>query len=255
MGVIKTAQEIQCMREGGAILANGLQLLMQKARPGMTTNQLDKLFVEYIHTQGATASFLGYSGYPKSICTSVNNEVVHAIPSDRVLKEGDIIGLDCGVRYKGYCTDMARTIGIGKISAENQQLIDVTRQSLANAIPLLRAGNHIGDIGHAVESSIRPHGYGIVRVLVGHGVGTHVHEDPQVPNYGKAGTGLPLQVGMVLCVEPMVNRGGDDVEFDEDDGWTVRTEDGSMSAHFEDTIAITENGPEVLTRPTDLTVL
>lgn len=250
MGVIKTAKEIQCMRESGAILADALYMLIDVAKPGMTTNDLDKLFADYIQSRGATASFLGYSGYPKSICTSVNDEVVHAIPSDRVLKEGDIIGLDCGVRFKGYCTDMARTIGIGKISAENQQLIDVTRESLAAAIPLLRAGNRIGDIGHAVESVVKPHHYGIVRVLVGHGVGTHVHEDPQVPNYGKAGTGQKLEVGMVLCVEPMVNIGDDEVEFDEEDGWTVRTLDGSMSAHFEDTIAITADGPEVLTTPT-----
>jgi methionyl aminopeptidase len=249
MGIIKTAAEIQCMREGGAILADALYMLVEKAKPGMTTNELDRLFLDYITQRGATPSFTGYSGYPKAICTSVNDEVVHALPSDRVLQDGDIIGLDCGVRYKGYCTDMARTIAIGTIPKETQQLIDVAAESLQRAIPMLRAGNRIGDIGHAVQSYVEPFGYGIVRVLVGHGVGAKVHEDPQVPNYGKAGTGKVLEVGMVLAVEPMVNMGTEDVEFDEEDGWTVRTADGSLSAHFEDTIAITADGPVVLTQP------
>lgn len=250
MGLIKTTAEIQCMREGGAILADALYMLISHAKPGMTTNELDRLFAEYIAKRAATASFLGYSGYPKSICTSVNDEVVHAIPSDRILQDGDIIGLDCGVRYKGYCTDMARTIGIGTITPEAQQLIDVTAESLRRAIPMLRVGNRIGDIGHAIQSYVDPFGYGIVRVLVGHGVGAKVHEDPQVPNYGKAGTGKKLEVGMVLAIEPMLTLGTHEVEFDERDGWTVRTADGSLSAHFEDTIAITADGPVVLTQPT-----
>jgi methionyl aminopeptidase len=249
MGLIKTPGEITCMREGGAILADALFQLIDAAKPGITTNDLDLLFAEYIAQRGATASFLDYHGYPKSICTSVNDEVVHAIPSDRVLEEGDIIGIDCGVRYNGYCTDMARTIGIGRITAEAQQLIDVTRASLEKAIPVLRAGNQIGDIGHTIQSYVQPYGYGIVRVLVGHGVGESVHEDPQVPNYGRAHTGLQLKVGMVLAVEPMLNLGGAEVEFDEQDGWTVRTADGSLSAHSEDTIAITADGPVVLTTP------
>ncbi len=238
------------MREGGALLAEALYALIAITRPGMTTNELDTFFADYIHRRGAKASFLGYHGYPKSICTSINNEVVHAIPSDRVLQEGDIIGLDCGVRYHGLCTDMARTIGIGKITPEAQRLIDATDESLQRAIPLIRVGNHIGDIGHAIQSFVEPLGYSVVRVLVGHGVGESVHEDPQVPNYGKKGTGVRLEAGMVLAVEPMVNCGGPEVEFDEQDGWTVRTADGSLSAHVEDTIAITTDGPVVLTRPT-----
>lgn len=249
MSVIKTHQEIQRMREGGAILADALYALIDMARPGITTNELDAFFAECIAMRGAEASFFGYHGYPKSICTSVNDEVVHAIPNDRALEEGDIIGLDCGVRYNGFCTDMARTIGIGTILPEAQKLIEVTTESLRRAIPMLRVGNHIGDIGYAIQSYVEPFGYSIVRVLVGHGVGESVHEDPQVPNYGKKGSGLRLQEGMVLAVEPMVNVGAADVEFDEDDGWTVRTADGSLSAHIEDTIAITANGPLVLTAP------
>lgn len=249
MGLIKTTEEIQKMREGGSILARALELLIQTARPGISTNELNALFERTIRSQDCTPSFLGYRGYPKSICTSVNNEVVHGIPSDRILQEGDIIGIDCGVRYKGYCTDMARTVGIGVMSPEAKHLIEVAEESLRRAIPLLRLGQRIGDIGFAVQSYVEAQGYSVVRVLVGHGVGEQVHEDPQVPNYGRAGTGLKLQRGMVLAVEPMVNVGVADVEFDEEDGWTVRTIDGTLSAHVEDTIAITEDGPLVLTRP------
>lgn len=248
MAIIKTKAEIAALREGGHILAEAMRMLCDAARPGVTTNELDRMFSEFITSRGATASFLGYHGYPKSICASINDEVVHGIPSDRALKEGDIIGIDIGIRYKKFCTDMARTVAVGKISTQAQQLIDVTRNALDEAIPVLRAGNTIGDIGATVQGVAEAEGFSIVRVLVGHGVGESVHEEPQVPNYGKRGKGRILEVGMVLAVEPMVNIGGPKVEFDEDDGWTVRTADGSLSAHFEDTIAILEDGPEVLTR-------
>lgn len=248
MAIIKTKQQIDILREGGHILSQAMDLLLASVRPGITTNALDALFVEYIKTRGAEPSFLGYHGYPKSICVSVNNEVVHGIPGARILNEGDIVSVDIGVRYKGLCTDMARTVPIGAVSLDPVRLIDVTRESLDLAIPVLRAGNTIGDIGATVQTYVESQKYSVVRVLVGHGVGESVHEDPQVPNYGKRGKGQVLEVGMVLAIEPMVNIGSAKVYFDQEDGWTVRTTDGSLSAHFEDTIAIGEDGPEVLTR-------
>lgn len=248
MAIIKTPDQIQALREGGHLLAKAMDVLVAAVRPGITTDELDALFVRTVAAWGTESSFFGYHGYPKAICTSINDEVVHGVPASRVLKEGDIIGLDIGIRYKGFCTDMARTVGVGNISAEAQALIDVTRESLDLAIPTLRLGNTIGDIGATVQQYVEGKGYSIVRVLVGHGVGESVHEEPQVPNYGKRGKGKKLEVGMVLAVEPMVNIGEAHVDFDQDDGWTVRTSDGSLSAHFEDTIAILETGPEILTR-------
>lgn len=247
MAMIKTDAEIQIMKEGGAILAAGMKALLLQVVPGITTDELDQLFVKTIREAGAESSFFGYRGYPKSICTSVNDEVVHAIPGKRVLNEGEIISLDCGVRYKGYCTDMARTIGVGSIDPEAQRLIDVTRAALERAVEVMRPGNRIGDIGHAVQTVVEAHGYNVVRVLVGHGVGIDVHEQPAVPNYGTRGTGMRLAPGMMLAVEPMVNRGTSEVVFDEHDGWTVRTADGALTAHFEDTILITDARPIVLT--------
>lgn len=247
MALIKTEAEIQIMKEGGAILAAGMKAVLPHIAPGITTDELDQLFVKTIRAHGAESSFFGYRGYPKAICTSVNDEVVHAIPGTRLLKEGDIIGLDCGVRYNGYCTDMARTVGIGMIDPEAQRLIDVTRAALERAIAVMRPENRIGDIGYAVQSWVEAHGYNVVRVLVGHGVGTDVHEQPAVPNYGTPGTGMRLAPGMMLAVEPMVNKGTADVVFDEADGWTVRTADGALTAHFEDTILITDARPLVLT--------
>ncbi len=248
MAIIKTDQEIQALREGGAILAQLVAMTTEAVQPGMTTNDLDALFVEGLKKfDGAEASFLGYREYPKSICTSINSQVVHGIPGSTVLKEGDIIGVDCGVRYKGMCTDMARTVSVGTVvRAEVEQLIAVTKQSLQEAIAVMQPGNTLGDIGSAVQTYVEQHGYSVVRALVGHGVGQHVHEEPNVPNYGRKGTGLELQAGMVLAIEPMVNIGKYEVVFEED-GWTVSTIDGTLSAHFEDTIAILPSGPEVLT--------
>jgi methionyl aminopeptidase len=248
MGIIKSKDQIQAARESGKILATAVFATLEQVKPGITTDELDAFFAECIAQHGAEASFLGYNGYPKSICTSVNDEVVHAIPGSRVLQEGDIIGVDCGVRYKGMCTDMARTVAVGSVSDELTSLMNVTEQALRSGIQQLHPGNRIGDVGAAVERHAHDPGYGIVRVLVGHGVGEDVHEEPQVPNYGKAGSGRVIEEGMILAVEPMFNLGTEEVDFDEEDGWTVRTADGSMSAHFEDTIAVTKNGPEVLTR-------
>lgn len=246
--MIKEPGEIQTMRESGQILALGMEKTLLAVEPGITTDELDKIFVTTIKSLGAEPSFLGYRGYPKSICTSVNDEVVHGIPSKRVVHEGDIIGVDCGVRWNGYCSDMARTVPVGEISQEHKLLLEVTQKSLMLAIKEAIPGNTIGDIGATVQEYVEDHGYAVVRALVGHGVGKNVHEDPSVPNFGKRGTGVKLQAGMVLAIEPMVNMGSAEVEFDEDDGWTVRTADGSWAAHCEDTIAITDDGPEILTK-------
>lgn len=248
MGIIKTAEQIDAARESGRILATAVYATLEQVKPGVTTDELDAFFAGVIKEHNAEASFLGYKGYPKSICTSVNDEVVHAIPGPRVLEEGDIIGVDCGVRYKGMCTDMARTVAVGQVSEQLTQLMSVTQKALASGIEQLQPGNTLGDVGAAIEKHANDAGYGIVRVLVGHGVGEDVHEEPQVPNYGNAGSGRKIEPGMILAVEPMFNLGTEEVEFDDEDGWTVRTADGKLSAHFEDTIAILESGPEVLTR-------
>lgn len=247
MSVIKTPEEISFLRESSAILAKGVEVTLAAVKPGVTTDDLNTLFDTTIRSLGAEPSFLGYHGYPKSICTSINEEVVHAIPGSRILREGDIIGVDCGVRFSGYCSDMARTVAVGKISPQAQQLIEVTKNSLELAKKVLFPGNTIGDIGASVQEYVEAHGYSVVRVLVGHGVGKHVHEEPSIPNFGKRGTGIRLEAGMVLAIEPMVNIGKPQVDFDEIDGWTVRTKDHSLSAHFEDTILITPSGPDVLT--------
>ncbi len=247
MSLIKTPKELDIMRESGRILAHGVSTVLNAVAPGVSTNELDALFLETITKDSGEPSFFGYRGYPKNICTSINEEVVHAIPTNRTLKEGDIIGIDCGVRFQNFCTDMARTVPVGKISEDVKKLIEVTEESLRLAIEQLVPGNTIGDIGATVEEYAHQFGYGIVRSLVGHGVGQDVHEEPAVPNYGTRGTGMILKEGMVLAIEPMFNVGGDEVVFDEEDGWTVRTADDTLSAHFEDTIAITADGPEILT--------
>lgn len=247
MALIKTLDQIQSGRKSGALLAEAMDVLCAAVKPGMTTNDLDALFVDFLKQRGATPTFLGYKGYPKTICASVNNQVVHAIPSNRVLEDGDIIGIDCGLKYEGFITDMARTVAVGSISEEAQRLIEVTRVALQKGIEQLYPGNMIGDIGAAIQTSVESHGFGVVRSLVGHGVGDEVHEEPNVPNYGIAGTGMILEPGMVLALEPMVTLGHHDVEM-ERDGWTIVTADGTLSAHFEDTIAVVADGHEVLTK-------
>ena len=251
--IIKTKEEIEILREGGKRLAFVLQKVKEKVAPGISTWELDEYAEKLIREMGDYPAFLNYrpegaeTPYPASLCISVNDEVVHGIPSKkRILKEGDIVSLDLGLRHKGLFTDHALTVGVGEISSASKKLIDTTEKSLYVGIDMARAGNKIGDIGNAIEKFARPHKYGIVEVLAGHGVGRAIHEDPFIPNYGKAGTGAKLVPGMVIALEPMLNNGTKNVDLD-DDGWTFRTADRKKSAHFEHTILITEGDPEILT--------
>ena len=250
--IIKTPKEIEIMREGGKRLASILAKVAEKVRPGVSTWELDKYAYELITAGGDTPAFLGYKpdghhiSFPASLCTSVNNEVVHGIPrKDKILKEGDIICIDLGLKHKGMFTDHAITVPVGVISKESQKLLDTTREALAVGIAEARVGNNVGDIGHAIESFVNKK-YGIVRELSGHGVGKHIHEDPYVPNYGKKGKGEKLVAGMVIAIEPMLNIGRADIVA-LSDGYTIKTADGSRSAHFEHTILITDGEPEILT--------
>ena len=244
---IKSAREIELMSEAGRILEIVHNELAKALHSGMSTLDIDRLGEEVIRSYGCIPSFLDYDGYPASICVSVNDEVVHGIPDKhRILKEGDIVSLDAGMIYKGYHSDQARTHAVGQISPEAQKLIDVTRESFFAGIKMARAGNHLFDISNAIAAYVKPFGYGIVRDLVGHGVGTKLHEDPQIPNYQQKRRGPKLRPGMTLAVEPMINMGRGDVEWLEDN-WTVVTQDGSLSAHYENTILITEGEPEILT--------
>ena len=244
---IKTAREIEKMRRAGELLEKVHDELGRAIHPGMSTWEINKLGEEMIRSFGCTPNFLNYNGYPASICVSVNEEVVHGIPSKkRILKEGDIVSLDAGLIYKGYHSDAARTHAVGNISEDAKKLIAVTRQSFFEGIKLAKAGNHLHDISEAIDDYVSGFGYGIVRDLVGHGIGTQLHEDPQIPNFRQKRRGVRLQAGMTLAIEPMINMGGWPVEF-LDDGWTVVTRDGSLSAHYENTILITEGEPEILT--------
>lgn len=243
---LKSPSELELMRTAGRIVAETLDLLEEAAVPGVTLNELDRLAFEAIRKNKVESSFLGYNGYPKVLCTSVNEVVVHGIPDDRKLVEGDILGIDFGVSHRGFHGDSARTIAVGRISPEAERLLRVTHESLWRAIGELRHKARIGDLGAAVQEHAEAHGYSVVRDFVGHGIGRRMHEEPQVPNYGPAGRGPRLRTGMVLAIEPMVNVGGWEVEV-LDDQWTVVTRDRSLSAHFEHTIALTESGPEVLT--------
>lgn len=242
---IKSEREIECMRQANRIVRDCLNLLEENVRPGITTRKLDKIAHDYIRKCNAIPSFLGYGGYPASICTSVNEQVVHGIPSDRVLVEGDIISVDCGAIFQGYNGDAARTFAVGTISEEKAQLVRVTQQSFFEGIKVLRDGARLGDLGHAIQSYCEGFGYGVVRALVGHGIGRDMHEDPEVPNYGKPGHGMRLRAGMTIAIEPMINQGTWDVEM-LDDGWTVVTKDGKPSAHYENTVLITQEGVEIL---------
>lgn len=245
MITIKSDSEIELMREAGKILRDTLNMLGEHVKVGVTTKELDKLAYDYIKGRGAKPSFLGYGGFPATICTSVNEQVVHGIPSSRKLVDGDIIGIDCGVIYKGWQSDAARTFAVGKISERHQKLIDVTKQSFFEAVKVIKEGARLGDIGAAVQNFAESNGFSVVRALVGHGIGKDMHEDPQVPNYGKAGKGLRLKRNMTLAVEPMINEGTFEVSS-LDDGWTVVTDDDGYSAHYENTIVVTENGCEIL---------
>ena len=244
---IKTAREIELMREAGRLLEKVHNELAEFIRPGISTLDIDRFGEKLIRSLGCTPNFLNYNGYPASICVSVNDEVVHGIPKkDRILQEGDIVSLEAGLIYKGYHSDAARTHAVGRISPEAQQLIDVTRQSFFEGIKYAKAGNHLHDISAAIGNYAQQFGYGVVRDLVGHGIGTHLHEDPQIPNFPQKRRGIRLVPGMTLAIEPMINQGRADVEWLNDD-WTVVTQDGSLSAHYENTVLITEGEPEILT--------
>lgn len=244
---IKSAREIELMRAAGEILAKVHQNLGSELKPGMSTLEVDRLGEEMIRSYGCEPSFKNYNGYPASVCVSVNDEVVHGIPNKHhILREGDIVSLDIGVIYKGYHSDAARTHGIGEISQEAALLIERTRQSFFEGIKYAKDGNHLYEISGAIGDYAESFGYGVVRDLVGHGIGTHLHEDPQIPNFRQRRRGLKLRKGMTLAIEPMINAGRPDVEWLDDD-WTVVTEDGSLAAHYENTVLITSGEPEILT--------
>ena len=243
---IKSPRGIELMREAGRILAKTHEELAKNLRPGMSTWDIDHMGEEIIRSYGCVPSFKNYNGYPASICVSVNDEVVHGIPSKkRILREGDIVSLDAGLIYKGYHSDAARTHAVGEISPEAQKLIDVTRQSFFEGIKMAKAGNHLYDISAAIGNYAESFGYGVVRDLVGHGIGTSLHEDPQIPNFAQKRRGIRLVPGMTLAIEPMINIGGWEVDWMDDD-WTVVTRDHSLSAHYENTVLITENEPKLL---------
>ncbi len=247
MITIKTDAEIALMRESGRLTKEVLDLIGSKIRVGMTTKDLDKIAYEFITSCGAYPSFLGYSGYPASICASVDDMVVHGIPSEeQVIKDGQIVSIDVGVEYNGWQGDAARTFMVGNVSEEKKKLVKVTKECFFKAIENLKDGTPLGDIGYAVQTHAEANGFSVVRALVGHGIGTEMHEDPNVPNYGKKGTGIRLKKGMVIAIEPMINAGVYQVDFMAD-GWGVRTRDRKPSAHYENTVAITENGVEILT--------
>ncbi len=236
------------MRQAGAVVARIHGLVREAALPGVSLLTLDSLAAETIAEAGCTPNFLNYDGFPGNICLSVDNEIVHGIPSNRQLREGDVLSLDAGAIYDGWHADAAITFGIGEISPEATKLIEVTEKAMWAGIEKCRPGVRLGDIGHAVSLVAEPHGYGVVRGYTGHGIGLQLHEDPKVPNYGKPGMGMKLKAGMAICVEPMFNLGTYETRVLADD-WTVITADGKVSAHFEHTIAITPDGPEVLTLP------
>ena len=244
---IKSNREIELLREAGRIVHETRMYLIPFIKEGITTKELDTLAEEFIRSKGATPSFKGLSGFPGTICTSINEEVVHGIPSNRRLRNGDIISVDIGACYKGYHGDSAWTYPVGKISEKCQNLLEWTRESLFEGLSVIKDGAHVGDIGAAVSKCARRHNLGVVRELVGHGVGTDVHEEPDVPNYGFAGTGPVLKEGMVIAVEPMLNLGTPKVYILDDD-WTIITADGKPSAHFEHTVLVTKDGYEILTK-------
>jgi methionyl aminopeptidase len=242
---IKSPAEIEAMRGSARLVSRTLDELSGHVRAGVTTLELDRLAMEFIRKNGGTPSFLGYRGYRHSICASINEEVVHGIPGKRQLKDGDIISIDVGVLMNGFHGDSARTFTVGAVTGEAEQLLKVTKESLGKGIEQVRAGNRLGDVSSAIQAHVESFGLSIVRSLVGHGIGRDLHEDPQIPNYGQPGSGVVLKPGMVFAIEPMVNVGGWEVETLKD-GWTVVSSDRSLAAHFEHTVAVTENGPDIL---------
>jgi methionyl aminopeptidase len=247
MVILKLPEEIEKARASNRIVAEVLSRVREKVKPGVRTKELDKFAEEIAEKRGAKPAFKGYNGYPYALCVSINEVVVHGMPSERILEEGDIVGLDFGVCYKGFFGDAAITLPLGKVTEKASRLMLITEQSLYAAIAQARDGNRLGDISSAVQNVVEDAGYSVVRDFVGHGIGKHLHEEPQIPNFGKKGRGIELKSGMILAIEPMVNEGNYKVEI-LPDGWTVVTKDGSLSAHFEHSIAITDNGPEILSK-------
>jgi methionyl aminopeptidase len=245
----KAAAEIDRMARAGAVVADTLALIGERSRPGITTQELDALADEFIRSQGGIPTFLGYRGYPKSICTSPNDMVVHGIPGAYALDEADILSVDVGVTLDGFVADSACTFPIGEITPEAERLLEGCQAALAAGIEQCRVGNRLSDISHAIQRATEEHGFSVVRSLVGHGVGRSMHEEPQIPNFGDPGRGPLLSAGMTFAIEPMINAGGADVVLHEDQ-WSISTADGSLSAHFEHTVAITEEGPKILTAAT-----
>jgi methionyl aminopeptidase len=246
MIIRKTPEQVDQMAAAGDILVRTMNVLKSKARPGITTLELDEAAEKFIRSQGAVPSFKGYRGFPGSICASPNSMVVHGIPGEYECKRGDVLSIDIGVTYEGWVADAAVTVPIGPISTEAKNLLEVTRNSLFVGIEQMVPGNHLGDVSHAIQSSVESNGLSVIRTLVGHGIGREMHEDPQVPNFGEAGRGPELEIGTVLAIEPMVNAGGPLVRMG-DDGWSVFSEDDSLAAHFEFTVAVTPDGPRILT--------
>ena len=245
--MIKTAKEVEKMRRAGGIVREVLHAVRAMVKPGATTLDLEKVAETMIEEAGAKPAFKGYHGFPCVLCTSLNDQVVHGIPSAKtVLREGDILSVDCGAVIDGYYGDSAITIPVGKVAAGTQRLLQITQGSLVRAIETVRPGATLGDVGAAVQEMVEAEGFSVVKEFVGHGIGTHMHEDPQIPNFGQRGRGVRLREGMVLAIEPMVNAGGDAVRVLKD-GWTAVTEDGSLSAHFEHTVAVTKDGAAILT--------
>ena len=248
MIIIKSSDEIEKIREAGKIVSEALSLAGEIVKPGMTTLELNSAIEKVIVSHKARPSFKNYNGFPAASCISPNSVVVHGIPSkDIILKDGDIVSVDVGAFYNGYHADAARTFPVGNISSEAKQLIDVTKECFNRGAQAAIPGNRVGDIGFAVQSLAEEYGYGVVRELVGHGVGKNLHEEPDVPNFGNSGRGIRLKSGMVIAIEPMINAGTHMVDFNREDGWTVTTCDGALSAHYENTVAITDNGPLFIT--------
>ena len=246
MITIKSLNEIEIMKASADILKDTLKLLRDNIRVGITTKQLDKLAYDYILKRGAQPSFLNYNGYPASICASIDDEVIHGIPSDRRLEEGQIIGIDAGVCYKGYHSDAARTFAVGNIDGLKQRLIQTAENAFFEGLKVVREDARLGDLGAEIQKTVEDNGFSVVRDMVGHGIGEKLHEDPSVPNYGERGRGLRLKAGMTLAIEPMINAGGWQIKILSDD-WTIVTRDGSPSAHYENTVLITKDGAEFLT--------
>src|SRR3972149_7142819 len=246
MIILKSSQEIERIRTAGAVVAGALEELKRRSYPGITTRELDKRAEEFLIKKGGTPAFKGYKGYPDTICISINEEVVHGIPSERKLTEGDIVSIDIGVLLDGYYGDAAITLPVGRISSQAKHLLEVTEASLYKAIDISVIGKRVSDISNTIQCYVEGAGYSVVRDFVGHGIGRSLHEEPPVPNYGEPGKGPRLKAGMVLAIEPMVNMGGHELIILEN-GWTTVTKDGSLSAHFEHTVVITENGPLILT--------